>query len=250
MAVCSAILGYPVVTYEEYQKEKQSGVCVENYHSLDIDQLFSLSHPYAGSALDGERQDETPVVRERFPSKPSNDAQIANLFTLFVKMIQGNIIPITTSSDELVSDVKAKMYEKFGIPSTEQRHLRPRVETWKTVSNCVTTVSFRIRGCFYLQGSLVVDSLVTVNVPYRAMVPVPHRQSDGARPTQRQSDGARPTQRQSDGAHSTQSYSAHSMKRDVPVPHGDRVMGPVPHKLMVHTPHRGVMVPAHIIHIL
>ena len=128
-AVCYAILGYPVVTYEEYQKEKQRGVCVENYHSLDIDQLFSLSHPYAGSALDGERQDETPVVRERFPSKPSNDDQSANHF---VKMIQGNIIPITTSSDELVSDVKAKLYEKVGVPSTEQRLLRPRVETWRS----------------------------------------------------------------------------------------------------------------------
>ena len=72
----SAILGYPVVTREEYQREKQRGVCVENYRSLDIDQLFRLSHSYARSALDGERQRETPLRAERFPSKRSYDTQL------------------------------------------------------------------------------------------------------------------------------------------------------------------------------
>ena len=39
-------------------------------------------------------------------------------------MIDGKNVPITTSSDELVSDVKAKMYEKVGIPTTDQRLMR------------------------------------------------------------------------------------------------------------------------------
>ena len=39
-------------------------------------------------------------------------------------MIDGKNVPITTCSDELVSDVKAKMYEKVGIPTTDQRLMR------------------------------------------------------------------------------------------------------------------------------
>ena len=119
-AACSAILGYPVVTREEYQREKQSGVCVENYRSLDIDQLFRLSHSYAGSALDGERQRETPLRAERFPSKRSYDGQhSANSFTIFVNTTDGSTIPIITSRDELVGDVKARVCKKVCIPSDQ-----------------------------------------------------------------------------------------------------------------------------------
>ena len=121
-AVCSAILCYPVVTHEEYQREKQRGVWVENYHLLDIDQLFRLSHSYAGSALDGERQDETPVRAERFPS--NDDQYDANAFTLFVKMTNGKTIPIIARKDELVSDVKARVCKKACVSSDQVRLMR------------------------------------------------------------------------------------------------------------------------------
>ena len=117
-AACSAILGYPVVTREEYQREKQRGVCVENYYSLDIDQLFRLSHSYAGSALDGERRREPQLRAERFPSKRSYDGQhSANSFTIFVNTTDGSTIPIITSRDEFVGDVKARVCKNVCIPS-------------------------------------------------------------------------------------------------------------------------------------
>ena len=110
-AACSAILCYPVVTHEEYQREKQRGVWVENYPSLDIDQLFRLSHSYAGSALD---VDETPVRAERFPS--NDDQYDANSFTLFVKMTDGKTIPIIARRNELVSYVKERCAKKRAFP--------------------------------------------------------------------------------------------------------------------------------------
>ena len=92
---------------------------MENYHSLDIDQLFRLSHSYAGSALD---VDETPVRAERFPS--NDDQYDANSFTLFVKMTDGKTIPIIARRNELVSDVKERVCKKACISSDQVRLMR------------------------------------------------------------------------------------------------------------------------------
>ena len=103
----SSSLGTTVVTYEEYKREKEKSGA-ESYQALSIDQIFGISRRC------GE-------VGQKEISREETASTTGVRFSLFVKTISGKDIVIWTTRDEYVSDIKAKVQERTGIPAADQR---------------------------------------------------------------------------------------------------------------------------------
>ena len=153
----SSTLDSPVITYEQYEKEKEKST--EDFGKLDIRQLFRISNV---TGVVGD-----PVTEVAQSASRLDPVQSAPSFKIFVKTLTGKTIEIQATSQETVEGIKSKIQDKEDIPPDEQRliYAGKQLEDerclldYKIDCTCTLHLVLRLRGgkpsTLYINDSLL-----------------------------------------------------------------------------------------------
>ena len=112
----SSSLNSTVVTYEQYEKEKdKKDACWE---ALDINQLFNLSHIVG---YIGDRADDT--LAGHSARKCGQDVCGSGMNELFVRTLMGRTTTVQMAATASTKELKEKLWDIEGIPIDQQRLL-------------------------------------------------------------------------------------------------------------------------------
>ena len=107
----SSTLDCPVVTYDQYEKEKEKST--EDFGELNISQLFLISNV---TGVVGD-----PVVTTEAQTAGSGPVEPVPGFHIFVKTLGGKIISLVVTGQDTVENIKHMIQDKEGISPDEQR---------------------------------------------------------------------------------------------------------------------------------
>ena len=119
-AAIGALVGCPVVTYEEYQRNPSPDIQpldLEAFHNS----VLVAPAPQPGSSTQPGPIDQPGPINQ--PAQPPYREfyLIARPFTIFVKTLTGRTVTIAVSLNDTVESVKHKIVEKVDLPVEEQR---------------------------------------------------------------------------------------------------------------------------------
>ena len=119
----SEILGAPVVTYDEYQRQKEETPAAQ-FQTLDVDQIFRLSYDWCNEG-EGEDQPQSSRAAEagwiRGLSHDVENLSLVDEISVRVKTLNGYSHLIRVGERGSVRQLKEGVREKLGMPCEEQR---------------------------------------------------------------------------------------------------------------------------------